>query len=149
MSFFDISASGLEAQRIRMNVIANNIANAQATRTEDGGPYRRRAAVFEAVGGTRSRFSKLLDEVSEDNLLGGGVRVSEIVEAKDSEAFMDVYDPTHPDADKNGIVHKPNIRVVDEMVNLIDASRAYEANVTAMNTTKAINSKALEIGRAA
>lgn len=144
---FDISASGLEAQRIRMNVIANNIANAQATRTEDGGPYRRRAAVFEAVGGTKSSFSRLLDNESSKDILGGGVRVSEIVEATDSEAFMDVYDPSHPDADKNGIVHKPNIRVVDEMVNLIDASRAYEANVTAMNTTKAMNSKALEIGR--
>jgi flagellar basal-body rod protein FlgC len=145
---FDISASGLEAQRIRMNVIANNIANAQTTRTEDGGPYRRRAAVFEAVGGTKSRFSKLLEGVSDEKVLGGGVRVSEIVEATDAEAFMDVYDPTHPDADANGIVHKPNIRVVDEMVNLIDASRAYEANVTAMNATKQIAAKTLEIGRA-
>ncbi len=144
---FDVSASGLEAQRIRMNVIANNIANAQTTRTEDGGPYRRRATVFEAVGGTKSRFSKLLEGYSEKEVLGGGVRVSEIVEATDSEAFMDVYDPTHPDADSQGIVRKPNIRVVDEMVNLIDASRAYEANVTAMNATKLIASKTLEIGR--
>ncbi len=145
---FDISASGLEAQRIRMNVIANNIANAQTTRTEDGGPYRRRAAVFEAVGGTKSRFSKLLEGSDMNKVLGGGVRVSEIVEATDAEAFMDVYDPSHPDADSKGIVHKPNIRVVDEMVNLIDASRAYEANVTALNTTKQMNSKTLEIGRA-
>lgn len=145
---FDVSASGLEAQRIRMNIIANNIANAQTTRTEEGGAYRRRAAVFEAIGGTKTRFSKLLEGVSEDEVLGGGVRVSEIVEANDSEAFMDVYDPTHPDADSKGIVHKPNIRVVDEMVNLIDASRAYEANVTAMNSIKQIASKTLEIGRA-
>jgi flagellar basal-body rod protein FlgC len=145
---FDVSASGLEAQRIRMNIIANNIANAQTTRTEEGGAYRRRAAVFEAIGGTKSRFSKLLEGAREDEALGGGVRVSEIVEANDSEAFMDVYDPTHPDADSKGIVHKPNIRVVDEMVNLIDASRAYEANVTAMNSIKQIASKTLEIGRA-
>ena len=144
---FQVSASGLEAQRIRMNVIANNIANAQTTRTEEGGPYRRRAAVFEAVGGTKSSFTKLLEGADESKILGGGVRVSEIVEAKDSEAFMDVYEPSHPDADANGIVHKPNIRVTDEIVNLIDASRAYEANVTALNTTKQITAKALEIGR--
>ena len=144
---FNISASGLEAQRIRMNVIANNIANAQTTRTEDGGPYRRRAAVFEAVGGTKSRFARVLEGAEKVRVLGGGVRVSEILEATDAEAFMDVFEPSHPDADAKGMVKKPNIRVVDEMVNLIDASRAYEANVTAMNTTKQMATKTLEIGR--
>jgi flagellar basal-body rod protein FlgC len=144
---FDVSASALEAQRIRMNVIANNIANAQTTRTEDGGPYKRRAVVFEAVGGTKSTFAKILAAQAEEKVLGGGVTVAKIVEASGPEAFMDVYEPSHPDADKNGIVRKPNIRVVDEMVNLIDASRAYEANVTAMNTTKQIAAKTLEIGR--
>jgi len=146
---FDVSASGLEAQRIRMNVIANNIANAQTTRTEEGGPYRRRAVVFEAVGGSKAHFAKMLDEAQEEKIIGAGVRVSKIVEASGVEAFMDVYEPSHTDAGPNGVVRKPNIRVVDEMVNLIDASRAYEANVTAMNTTKQIAAKILEIGRSA
>lgn len=146
---FDVLASGLEAQRIRMNVIANNIANAQTTRTEEGGPYRRRAVVFESVGGSKAHFAKMLDEAQEEKIIGAGVRVSKIVEAPGVEAFMDVYEPSHPDAGPNGVVRKPNIRVVDEMVNLIDASRAYEANVTAMNTTKQIAAKILEIGRSA
>lgn len=145
---FEISASGLLAQRIRMDVISNNIANAQATRSEEGGPYRRRAAVFEAVGGTKSSFARMLNRSTDDaELLGGGVSVAKIVEAEGPEAFMEVYDPSHPDANEQGVVLKPNIRVVDEMVNLIDASRAYEANITALNTTRQIAGKTLEIGR--
>jgi len=144
---FDVSASGLEAQRIRMDVIANNIANAQTTRTADGGPYRRRSVVFEAVGGTKSPFAKLLDKAVGAEDLGGGVKVSKIIEQQGDQAFIQVYDPTHPDADENGMVKRPDIRVTDEMVDLIDASRAYEANVTAMNVTKQIASKTLEIGR--
>lgn len=146
---FEVSASALEAQRIRMDVIANNIANARSTRSEDGGPYRRRAVVFEAVGGTKSQFRKMLESADMDRVAGGGVRVARIVEAEGPEAFMEVYDPTDPDADAEGKVLKPNIRVVDEMVNLIDASRAYEANITALNTTRQINNKTLEIGRTA
>jgi len=142
-----VSATGLEAQRIRMDLIANNIANAQTTRTADGGPYRRRSAVFEAVGGTRNKFSGILDSARKQDVLGGGVRVSRIIEQAGNDAFMQVYDPSHPDADDKGIVMKPNIRIVDEMVNLIDASRAYEANVTAMNQTKQIGAKTMEIGR--
>ncbi|MCG3199282.1 MAG: flagellar basal body rod protein FlgC [Candidatus Omnitrophica bacterium] len=146
---FEVSASALEAQRIRMDVIANNIANAQSTRTEDGGPYRRRAVVFEAVGGGGNRFRRMLESAEMDRVAGSGVRVARIVEAQGPEAFIEVYDPTNPDADSEGIVRKPNIRVVDEMVNLIDASRAYEANITALNTTRQINNKTLEIGRTA
>jgi flagellar basal-body rod protein FlgC len=131
-----------------MDVISNNIANAQTTRTEDGGPYRRRSVIFQAVGGTKSHFAKMLEGAEKDKVLGGGVQVAKIVEQQGNEAFIEVYDPSHPDSDANGIVRKPNVRVVDEMVNLIDASRAYEANVTALNTTKQIAAKALEIGRA-
>lgn len=144
---FDVSASGLVAQRIRMDVIANNIANAQTTRTEDGGPYRRRGVIFQAVGGTRNTFANVLNEETRVKALGGGVQVAKIIEANDSEAFTEVYDPSHPDADARGILKRPNIRLVDEMVNLMDASRAYEANITALNTTKQIGSKTLEIGR--
>jgi len=143
---FEVSASGLEAQRIRMDVIANNIANAQTTRTADGGPYRRRAVVFKAVGGTTSKFHRLL--TAEDDSLGRGVEVTKIAEQSGDRAFVTVYDPGHPDADANGNVRLPDIRVADEMVNLIDASRAYEANVTALNATKQIAAKTLEIGRA-
>ena len=143
-----VSASGLEAQRIRMDVIANNIANAQTTRTADGGPYRRRSVVFEAVGGTKNQFSGILDSTRKQEVLGGGVRVTRIIEQTGDDAFLQVYLPSHPDADDNtGMVLKPNIRIVDEMVNLIDASRAYEANVTAMNQTKEIGAKTMEIGR--
>jgi flagellar basal-body rod protein FlgC len=145
---FDVSATGLEAQRIRLDVIANNIANAQSTRTEDGGPYRKRSVVFEAVGGQRTSFKKMLDEADRERYLGGGVQVTKIVEQEGPEAFTEVYDPQHPDADGNGIVRYPNIRVAAEMVNLIDASRAYEANVQAMNVTRSIAAKTLEIGRA-
>jgi flagellar basal-body rod protein FlgC len=144
---FRVSASGLEAQRIRMDVIANNIANAQTTRTADGESYRRRGVVFESVGGTKSRFHRILNHAEREEVLGGGVKVREIVEQQGDEAFTIVFDPSHPDADENGNVRRPDIRVVDEIVNLIDASRAYEANVTALNATKQISAKTLEIGR--
>jgi len=144
----DVPASGLLAQRIRMDVIANNIANAQTTRTADGGPYRRRGVVFEAVGGsTHGSFSKILDERKRGEILGQGVQVTEVIEQQGDEAFIQVYDPTHPDADENGVLWKPDIRIADEMVNLIDASRAYEANLRALLSIRQSNSKTLEIGR--
>lgn len=145
----EVAASGLLAQRIRMDVIANNIANAQTTRTADGGPYRRRGVVFEAVGGsTQGSFSKVLDEEKRGKILGAGVQIKEILEQQGDEAFIQVYDPTHPDADENGILTKPDIRIADEMVNLIDASRAYEANLRALLSIRQSNTKTLEIGRA-
>jgi flagellar basal-body rod protein FlgC len=144
---FDVSASGLEAQRIRLDVLANNIANAQTTRTADGGPYRRRGVVFEAVGGTRQPFFRMLDEARRGEALGQGVKVAKIIEQQGDDAFTEVFDPTHPDADEQGIVRLPNIKVSNEIVNLIDAQRAYEANITAMNATKQIAAKTLEIGR--
>jgi flagellar basal-body rod protein FlgC len=146
MSFFktfNISASGLTAQRLRMDIIAQNIANVNTTRTEDGTPYRRKTVVFEERG--EVPFSQYLSGASRQQYLtGGGVRVSAIVE--DPSPFKEVYDPSNPDADENGIVRMPNVDIVTEMVNMISATRAYEANVTALNASKSMASKALEIG---
>ena len=135
----------LTAQRLRMDVISQNIANVNTTRTEDGAPYRRKTVVFQEKE-ANIPFSEYLSEQSKSRYLaGGGVRVTGIVE--DSSPFKDVYDPTHPDADENGIVQMPNVEIITEMVNMISATRAYEANVTALNASKSMASKALEIGR--
>lgn len=147
MGFFtalESSASALTAQRLRMDTISENIANAGTTRTEDGTPYRRKTVIFEAAN-INAPFSSYLSKASRERLSGGGVRVSAIVH--DNSPFKSVYDPGHPDADENGMVQMPNVDVVTEMVNMISATRAYEANVTAINTTKSMASKALEIGK--
>ena len=138
---FAISASGLRAQRLRMDVIAANLANAQSTRTPEGGPYRRRDVVLEAVPQSES---------FDDMLAAGGapttaVKVSRIVE--DTRPPQVVYDPGHPDADADGYVALPNVNVVTEMVDMMAATRAYEANIAALNATKRILEAALEIGR--
>ncbi|MCG0274594.1 MAG: flagellar basal body rod protein FlgC [Thermosediminibacteraceae bacterium] len=140
----EISASGLTAQRLRMDVISNNIANVNTTRTEEGGPYRRQRVVFQE----RKRditFRDLL-EGSYLKQMGAGVRVVAIEE--DPSPFKLVYDPSHPDADDNGYVRMPNVNIVTEMVDMISATRSYEANVTAINAAKSMINKALEIGRA-
>ena len=140
-----ISASALSAQRIRMNVIASNLANATTTRTPEGGPYRRRDVLFEAVPVGES-FSGILRAASRDSRASlQGVAVQGVVE--DPRPFQRVYQPGHPDADAEGYVLLPNVNPLEEMVNLIAATRAYEANVTAINATKAMALKALEIGR--
>lgn len=147
MGFFSAlqsSASALTAQRLRMDTISENIANVNTTRTEEGTPYQRKTVVFEARG-NNIPFSNYLTKASQKAIKNGGVRVAEIVE--DQTPFKSVYDPGHPDADDNGIVQMPNVDVVAEMVNMISASRAYEANITAINTTKSMATKALEIGR--
>ncbi len=142
---FNISASALTAQRLRMDVISQNIANVNTTRTAEGTPYRRKTVVFQEKEADVP-FSQYLSEQSRDSLsAGGGVRVTGIVE--DQTPFKEVYDPSHPDADDNGIVRMPNVEVVTEMVNMISATRAYEANVTALNASKSMAVKALEIGR--
>ena len=142
---FNISASALTAQRLRMDVISQNIANVNTTRTEDGTPYRRKMVVFQEKEADIP-FSQYLSEESRRRYLtGGGVRVTAIVE--DQTPFKEVYDPSHPDADENGIVRMPNVDIVTEMVNMISATRAYEANVTALNASKSMAMKALEIGR--
>ena len=133
----DISASALTAQRMRMDVISENIANADTTRTENGGPYRRRVAV---MGEQQLTFSSVLKQAT-----GGGVAVTQIVE--DMSDFEYDYDPNHPDADANGYVAKPNVDKAEEIIDMMSATRSFEANVTALNATKAIAMKALEIGR--
>ncbi len=134
-SSFDISASGLFAQRVRLDAIANNIANAESTRTPEGGPYRRQVvsfrAMYEGAVGNRS--------------IPKGVEVAGIEE--DPTEFRVIYDPGHPDADANGYVRMPNVNVVEEMVDMISATRAYEANITAMNAAKSMISSAIELGR--
>lgn len=146
MSFFkglDISASGLTAQRLRMDVISQNIANATTTRTEDGTPYKRKITLFQEIGENKG-FSGYFNRAM-DSQTGRGVRVTDITE--DNTPGSKTYDPQHPDADEEGYVTNPNVNIVQEMVNMISASRSYEANMTAIGTTKAMISKTLEIGK--
>lgn len=135
---YAISASGLRAQRLRMDVIAANLANAQSTRTPEGGPYRRHEVVLEALP-TSGTFEDAL------NSSNPGVRVARIV--ADDHPPQLVFDPGHPDADAKGYVAMPNVNVVTEMVDMMAATRAYEANVAALNATKRLLEAALEIGR--
>ncbi len=145
-SGLNISASGMSAQRIRMDILAENAANVKTTRGDDNQPYRRKNVVFMEKPATN--FSTILNSVTgyRNSYIGNGVKVSEIVEDTKTPMNM-VYDPAHPDADENGYVTYPNVNVVTEMVDLIDATRAYEANVTAFNATKSMALQALDIGR--
>ena len=147
MSLFgalDISASGLTAERLRMNVTAENLANAQTTRGADGGAYKRKLVVLQEAGNdgasARPSFGAQLD-----GAIGSGVKVAQVSE--DSAPDRLVYDPSHPDADGQGYVHMPNVNPVTEMVDLISASRSYEANVTAMQTAKQMYTKTLDLLR--
>lgn len=144
LNSLDIGASALTAQRLRMDIISQNIANSETTRTENGGPYRRKMVVFEERAADGS-FSDYLTKSSQEKLIGKGVRVARIVE--DPSAFKKVYDPGNPDANAEGYVEMPNVDTITEMVNMISANRAYEANITAMNTTKSMALKTLEIGK--
>lgn len=141
----DISASGLTAERLRMDVTAENLANAQTTRGPDGGAYRRKAVVLQQAGGAGGGFAGALAGAVQRGATPGGVEVAAIV--PDSTPLRRVHDPGHPDADADGYVELPNVNPVTEMVDLIGASRAYEANVTAMQTAKTIFSKTLELLR--
>ncbi len=147
-SSFSISATGLRAERTRLNVASMNLANAHVTRTIDGGPYRAKSVVFHSVplkeggvkgdadtGGFDERLDKALDTVE----------VAKIVD--DKTPFMEVYDPGHPDADKNGMVKMPNVNVMEEMVDIMSAERAYEANISAMDSAKNMAIKAIDIIR--
>lgn len=149
MGIFDainISASGLTAQRLRMDVITKNIANVDTTRTDSGLPYRRQVAVFsEDTGNTPfSIFNRPGQWFAGRGL--GGVKVVGIRD--DMSQYRKVFDPGHPDANGEGYVEMPNVDIVTEMVNMISATRAYEANVTAINAAKGMVTKALEIGKA-
>lgn len=142
-SAFNINASGLTAQRYRMDVISENVANASTTRTSDGTPYVRKIVTFETKGKDNS-FSRVFGNVTR-SYVGQGVKVTSVHEDNVSEMNM-VYDPSHPDADENGYVTYPNVNIITEMTNLIDASRSYEANATAFNASKSMAAKGLEIG---
>lgn len=142
-SAFNVNASGMTAQRYRMDIISENVANANTTRTQDGTPYRRKVVTFEQKGATAKTFSSFLGQAS-NRYDGQGVRVRKVSEDTWTQMNM-VYDPSHPDADENGYVTHPNVNIVTEMTNLIDASRSYEANATAFNASKSMAMKGLEI----
>lgn len=148
-STINTAASGLTAERLRLDVIADNIANANTTRTAEGGPFRRSRAIFESRADDPFWRSPFLPKAL-DNNIGKGVRVIGIEKDMDAELRL-VYDPTHPDAIKTGeltgYVEMPNVNIVSEMVDMITASRAYEANVAIMDGSKSMFRKALEIGR--
>ena len=139
---FDINSSGLTAQRYRMDIISQNLANANTTRTQDGSVYRRKVVVFEEKNG-QTPFSRVLNTAT-DKYSGTGVKVSSIQEDTWND-MVQVYDPSHPVADENGYVMYPNVNVITEMTNLIDASRAYEANATAFTASKSMAMKGLEM----
>lgn len=151
MGMFDtlnIASTGLTAQRLRMDLISNNITNATTTRTPEGGAYRRKRAIFAPVN-IRPYYKSPLVPERIDHGNGQGVRVIKIED--DSSPFRLIYDPTHPDAIKigpqKGYVEMPNVNIVTEMVDLISASRSYEANVMMVNNSKSMFAKALEIGK--
>jgi len=137
---FSIPASGLDAQRERLNVISSNLANVSSTETEEGGPYRRRDVVFNAIP-LEKGFATALDQQMASL---SKVEVSEVVQ--DERPFRKVFEPNHPNANAEGYVLYPNINAMEEMVNMISALRSYEANVTVLNAVKSMAAKALEIG---
>ena len=145
---FNIAATGLTAQRLRMDIISNNIANATTTRTPEGGPYKRRRAIFAPMNIRPNYKSPLVPDRIKHGT-GKGVRVIKIEE--DKAPFRLVHDPHNPDAikigPKKGYVEMPNVNIVNEMTDLISASRSYEANVMMVNNAKGMYNKALEIGR--
>lgn len=146
MSFFNsinVSATGLTAERLRMDLISDNIANANTTRTPSGTPYRRKIAIFREQQG--DTFANMLTQAGSGYGIGTGVEIAGIEE--DQSPFKKEFNPNHPDADENGFVSLPNVEVVNEMINMISASRAYEANITSINNTKNMAMKALEIGK--
>ena len=145
LSSFDISASGLTAERQRLDIAAENLSNTNTTRTESGGPYRRKMVVLQEVPSTsfRTRFNSLLNKSA--SAAKGGVKVTEIIE--DQRDLNPVYDPDHTDADENGYVMMPNVDPVKETIDGMSATRSYEANITALNAMKLMAQKALEIGK--
>jgi flagellar basal-body rod protein FlgC len=146
MDFFsslDVSASALAAERTRMNLIAGNMANANSTRTAEGGPYKRKDAVFTAQEPGPPKFGETLSRFGVGS--PQGVEVTSIIEDQSAPRLQ--YDPKHPDADAKGFVALPNVNIIEEMADMITASRAYEANITAAQAAKAMAMKTLELGR--
>ena len=140
---FNISATGMTAQRFRTDIIAENIANVNTTSTESGGPYRRKIVTFQEKGVTP--FSEYYS-TSRNRVVGNGVKISKVSEDYETDFIME-YDPSNPDADENGYVAYPNVNTVTEMTNLIDATRAYEANATAFDASKNMALTGLNIGK--
>lgn len=140
---FNISASGMTAQRFRTDIIAENIANVNTTRTESGEPYRRKLVVFQEKNVTP--FSQFFS-TSKNGAIGNGVKVRSVTEDEVNDFIME-YDPSNPDADENGYVSYPNVNTVSEMTDLIDATRAYEANATAFEASKSMAQTGLSIGQ--
>ena len=140
---FNISASGMTAQRFRTDIIAENIANVNTTSTESGGPYRRKIVTFQEKDVTP--FSQYLSH-SKNRAVGNGVKITKVSEDYETDFIME-YDPANPDADENGYVAYPNVNTVTEMTNLIDATRSYEANATAFEASKNMALTGLSIGK--
>ncbi|WP_317367308.1 flagellar basal body rod protein FlgC [uncultured Tyzzerella sp.] len=151
MSFFDslnTSATGLTAQSLRMDIISQNMTNIDTTRTAEGGPYKRKTVIFKEISNDKNTFRHMFNTALNNNANNdsiSGVKVDRI--AVDNTEGIKEYNPNHPDADENGYVEKPNVNVVEEMVNMISANRAYEANITAINITKSMINRTLEIGK--
>jgi flagellar basal-body rod protein FlgC len=145
----DASGSGLAAERLRMDVTSENLANAETTKGANGQPYRRKEVVLQEAGGTPTSFASVLSSVQGHGTSGAGVTTGVKVAAivADGSALKRIYDPGHPDADKNGYVTMPNVNTVTEMTDLISSSRAYEANVTAMQTAKTMFTKTVDLLR--
>lgn len=144
-SQLNIAASGLTAQRLRLDVISENIANVSTTRTADGTPYVRKQVYFKEKCKSYQAFDNVY-QAARNGIAGNGVKVTSVFEDTETDMIMK-YDPAHPDADENGYVTYPNVNVVQEMTDLIDASRSYEASITAFNAGKAMATKGLEIAK--
>lgn len=138
-----ISAAGMAAQRARMDVVSENIANAESTKTASGGPYRRSQVVFETIG-VQDTFNGVF-RGKIDKTVPQTVHVAEV--SKDMSPFNQVYDPAHPDADAQGMVNMPNVNTIEEMVDMNSAARSFEANITTMDASKRMFLKALELLR--
>ncbi|HKM35814.1 MAG TPA: flagellar basal body rod protein FlgC [Lachnospiraceae bacterium] len=143
---FNINASGMTAQRYRMDIISENVANSSTTRTEDGTPYRRKVVTFSEKTTGNGNFDTVFKHAN-DKYRASGVKVDAVHEDTWTE-MKKVYDPSHPDADGDGYVTYPNVNAITEMTNLIDASRSYEANATAFAASKSMALQGLNVGKA-
>ena len=143
-SSFGVNASGMTAERYRMDIISQNVANANTTRTEDGTPYRRKIVTFEERGTDANSFGTIFRRARGMDT-GNGVKATGVYE--DQSDYTMVYDPSHPDADENGYVYYPNVNIVTEMTNMIDAERSYQANATAFEASKSMAMKGLDIAK--
>ena len=141
---FSVAGSALDSQRQRLNIIAGNLANAESTKSPNGGPYVRRDVVFQPTSGS-SPFTRVFSQAFGGSSEPSGVKVAKVI--SDSRPPRQIYDPKHPHADEKGFVHLPNVNVIEEMTNLLAASRSYEANLAVLETGKTMTLRALEMGR--